>query len=214
VAWSKHYSDGRAESIATIPYQEQDQLWAIFDRTIGGVHRRYVEYYDTDISVDSGLTWDGGLATVLGGLDHLIGKTVRIVGDGAVYPDQVVSANGDVTVNPGVYKAYVGLGFTPRLVSNRPEVQTPGGGTSQGLKKRWNKVTARVLNTTGITINGQVYAARVPEDLMGFAPATRSMDLEVTNLGWDTEGRITIVQPLPLPAHVVALLGSLVVGDD
>ena len=214
VAWSKHFTDGRFESIACIPYQEHDQLWSVVNRTILGVTKRYVEYYDPDISVDSGLTWDGGLATILGGLEHLAGKTVQIVGDGAVYPTQVVPASGELVVSPGVYKAYVGIGFTPKLVSNRPEVPMPGGGTSQGLKKRWNKIIVRMLNTTGITINGQVYAWRVPEDLMGSPPSPKSMDVDIMNIGWDTEGRITIAQPLPLPAHLVALTGTLVVSDD
>jgi hypothetical protein len=109
-------------------------------------------------------------------------------------------------------QGYVGLGYLPRMVTNRPEVQ--GSGTSKGLKKRWNKIIVSVLDTLGITINGQVYPVRTPADLMGSAPAAVNGDLEVSNLGWDTEGRITIEQPLPLAAHIVSVTGTLVVGDD
>jgi len=214
VAWSTCDTDGLFEDVGSIPYENTDQVWAIVNRTINGVEKRYVEYYDYDISVDSGLTWDGGPVTILGGLQHLIGKTVKIVGDGAVYPAQVVPESGELTIDRPASKIYVGLGFTPRMVTNRPEVQMASGGSSQGLKKRWNKITVRVLNTTGITINGEVYPAREPADLMDAAPGTYSGDLSKTNLGWGTEGRITIEQPLPLPAHIVALLGTLVVGDD
>lgn len=214
VAWSKHSTDGRFESISTIPYLEQDQLWAVVNRTIDGVEKRYVEYYDYSINVDSGLTYSGAPATVLYGMEHLVGKTVQIVGDGAVYPPQVMPTSGSITINPAASEIYVGLGFSPKLVTNRPEVQTAGGGTSQGLKKRWNRVTVRVLDTLGIKINGEVYPSRSTEDLMGYAPGTYTLDLSKTNLGWDTDGRITIEQSLPLAAHVVAVFGSLVVGDD
>ena len=49
---------------------------------------------------------------------------------------------------------------------------------------------------------------------MDSAPGTYSGDVDITNLGWDTEGKITIEQPLPLPAHLVAISGTLVIGDD
>ena len=214
VAWSKHFTDGRFESIASMPYEEQDQVWAVVHREINGVDKRYIEYYDENISVDSGLTYSGSPATVLSGMAHLAGKTVRIIGDGATYPSQVMPNNGVITIDPAASEIYVGLEYSPRVITNRPEVAISGGGSSQGLKKRWNKVTVRVLETTGITINGEVYPARDTEDEMDAAPDTYSEDLSITNLGWSTEGFITIEQPLSLPAHVVAVFGTLVVGDD
>ena len=72
----------------------------------------------------------------------------------------------------------------------------------------------RVLDTNAITINGEIYPARETEDEMDAAPATYSEDLSITNLGWSAEGFITIEQPASLPSHVVAVFGTLVVGDD
>jgi hypothetical protein len=212
VGWAKAYTDGLFESIATIPYQDKDQLWAMVIRTIGGVTKRYIEYYDPDICVDSGLTYSGAATTTISGLKHLVGKSVVIVGDGAPYPAQIVPASGELTIDPPASEIYVGLAYTPTLVTNRPEVQISG--TSQGLMKAWNKIIVRVLETTGITINGQVVPARTSEDLMGSAPAPFTGEVHVLNLGWDTEGRITIIQPLPLPAHIISITGDLVVGDS
>jgi len=179
VGWHRHVTDGTFESIATIPYQDADQLWAVVNRTIGGVTKRYVEYLDPLIHVDSGLTYSGAPITVLTGLGHLEGKTVQIVGDGAVYPPEVV-ASGSVTIEYAASDIYAGLGYTARLVTNRPEVKIAG--TSQGLKKRWSKVWARVIETMG--------------------------------LGWDKDARVTVEQPLPLPANIVCIFGTMVVGDD
>ena len=212
VGWHRHYTDGYFESIACIPYQNADQLWAIVQREIGEETKRYIEYLDPQIHVDSGLTYSGSKTTVISGLDHLIGKDVEIVGDGAVYPPQEVPESGELTINPGASEIYVGLAYTPRLVTNRPEVQVSG--TSQGLKKRWNKIIVRVLDTMGIKINDQIIPARASEDLMDEAPEPFSGDINVENLGWDTDGRITIEQPQPLPVHVVCITGSLIIGDD
>ncbi len=210
VAWARHPTDGTVESIACIPYEEQDQLWAVVNRI--GSTRRYVEYIDSDISVDSGLTWTGAPVTTCSGLDHLIGQTVKIVGDGAVCPDAVVDATGTVTISPASSVIYIGLEYTPTIITNRPEV--PGGQSTQGLRRSWSKIIARVLNTTGLTINGQVVPARSSLDDMGYATTPYSGDVEVNNLGWDSDGRITVIQALPLPAHIVSIGGTLVIGDD
>lgn len=212
VGWHHHHTDGEFESIATIPYQDVDQLWAIVNRTIDGDTKRYVEYLDPDIHVDCGLTYSGAPITALSGLGHLEGKTIQIVGDGAVYPTEVV-ASGAVAIEYAASEIYVGIGFTPSLITNRPEVKVAG--TSQVSKKRWNKIVARVIDTFGITINGKIpLPARSAEMDMDTAPTPFSGDVDMTNLGWDVAGRITIEQPLPIAASVVCVLGTLVIGDD
>lgn len=212
VGWHKHSTDGYFESISPIPYGNSDQLWAIIRRIINNVTKRYIEYSDPQICVDSGLTYSGSKTTTLTGMEHLEGKTVEIVGDEATYPSQIVPSSGELIINPGASDIYVGLGYTPKLVTNRPEVQIQG--TSQGLKKQWNKIIARVLETKGIKINGKIVPARSSLDPMDTGPTATSGDIPVENLGWDTDGRITIEQPLPLPAHIVAIFGTLSIGND
>ena len=212
VAWATAETDGLFESMESIPHENQDQVWVIVQRTINEVPKRYVEYYDPDIFVDSGLTYSGDATTTISGLKHLAGKTVAIVGDGAKYSHQVMPASGQLTIDPEASEIYVGLQYTPTLVTNRPEVEIAGG-TSQGVMKGWNKIIVRVLDTMGITINGQVVPARSSDDEMDSAPEPYSGDINVENLGWDTEGRITIIQPLPLPAHIVSITGDLTVGE-
>ena len=211
VAWSTAVTDGLFESMESIPYEDTDQIWAVVERTINTATKRYVEYYDPYIWVDSGLTYVGDETATISGLKHLEAKTVAIVGDGATYPSQEVPESGQLTIDPAASEIYVGLQYTPTLVTNRPEVEIAG--TSQGLMKSWSKIIVRVLNTMGITINGQVVPARSSDDLMGSAPEPVSGDINVDNLGWDSEGRITIVQPAPLPAHIVSITGDLTVGE-
>ena len=212
VGWHHHHTDGIFECVKTIPYQNEDQAWVIVQRLIDGDIKRYVEYLSPDICADSCIQYIGEETSTFYGLDHLLGKTVEIVGDGAPYPPQTIGAEGSITIDPVASEVYIGLGFTPRVITNRPEVQTAAG-TSQGLLKRWNRIIARVIDTSGITINGQLVPPRTTSDLMGEAPEPFTGDVDVENLEWDADGRITIEQTLPLPAEIVCITGSLTVGD-
>ena len=59
IAWHKHTTEGLFESIAVIPDppNEEDLVWTVVKRSIGGIQRRYIEYLDRDMFVDSGLTF-------------------------------------------------------------------------------------------------------------------------------------------------------------
>ena len=114
----------------------RDEVWMIVNRTIQGVTKRYIEmmegYFDgpnradylnkstwrdavrtaqaNAFYVDCGLTYSGGPTTVISGLDHLEGETVKVVGDGAVQSDKVVSG-GSITIDLAASKVQVGLSY-------------------------------------------------------------------------------------------------------
>ena len=211
IGWHKHPTDGTVEDITTIPYQNKDQVWAVIKRTINLEDRYYIEYLDDDICVDSGLTYSGLPETDFNA-DHLIGKTIKIVGDGAVYHDQTVPPSGDFTIDPAASEVYAGLKYIPKIITNRPEVNI--GGTVQGLQQAWNRIIVRVLETSGLKVNGQVIATRTTEDLMDTAPEPYTGDFQVENLGWDDLGRIEIEQTLPLPCQILAIFGELTIGNE
>ncbi len=115
---------------------DRDELWLIVSRTIGGVTKRYIEVmegyfdgpnrarYDTFTEwrnavrtaqadafyVDCGITYQGVAVTSVSGLDHLEGQAVKIVADGAVHTDRVVSA-GAVALDVPASTVHVGLGY-------------------------------------------------------------------------------------------------------
>jgi hypothetical protein len=210
VGWHEHITDGEYESGCCVPTTDRDEVWVTVKRTINGVDKRFVEVWDPEISVHCGLTYSGVPVTTIT-LAHLVGETVAIVGDGAVYPSQVVPAGGVLTISPSASEIYAGLPYTPTLITNRPEIQIQG--TSQGLKKRWNKIKVRVIDTSGITINGQITPVRTSDDEMDTVVPTTTGDIVVDNIGWDEDARVTITQPNPLPAYIVAVFGDLVTGD-
>ena len=206
----------KAKSVASIPEGGEDQVWVIVERVINGSTVQYVEYLDSTSNMDSYLTGTiNSSSTSVTALDHLEGQKVQILIGDAVYPPQTVT-NGAVTVDiPSELSSKtinVGLGYVSELKTLRVEA---GGqaGTSQGRKKRYNEVMVRLLNTVGVTINGDQLPFRTSSTPMGTNIPQFTGDKRVTNLGWDRDGQITVEQTQPLPMTILGITGTLVTSD-
>lgn len=226
VGWHRHTTSGAFESVATIPTGAGgDQTWVIVNRTINGVTRRFVEVLDDTglcynyLNTDCTFTCDSAVPVSVFNtpslVSTLLGATVKIVADGAVYPDQVVTASG-VTIDPPARQVEVGLGYDSTLEIMRPEIPS-GAGTMQAQKKRWAEIFVRVLNTLGITItaNGgspQQIPFRTSATLLGDPPALFSGDKRLNVTGWDDTATVTIQQTQPLPSNILLLSGILDLG--
>jgi hypothetical protein len=214
--WGRWITDGSFESIAILPPMpgsDEYQIFVIVNRTIGGATKRYLEKFNSSMHTDCGAYGTlGAPGTVVTGLAHLNGKTVKMKGDGALFPDSVVAA-GQVTFPSNITTYDVGLSYVSTLVTHKAEMQTQGGGTVQGKPKRWNSLYVRVLETIGLLVNGTQVGTRDPADLLGVAPEPESTDYRADVLGIDSDAKITISQDLPFPATVLAIIGELAVGD-
>src|SRR5690606_16768962 len=99
VGWHRHDTDGLFESVAVIPENNMDTLYAVIKRTVNSQTVRYIERMHTrefqDLEdcffVDSGLTYDGAATDTVRGLYHLEGEEVAILADGAVHPSVTVT---------------------------------------------------------------------------------------------------------------------------
>lgn len=90
VGWSRHDTDGAYESVCCIPENGEDVLYAVVNRPIEGVTKRYVERFASRLFkkiedaffVDCGLTYDGRLAgagvhfTLSGGVEWTYEETL------------------------------------------------------------------------------------------------------------------------------------------
>lgn len=217
-AWHHHDTDGAFESVCVITEEGEDYLYAIVRRTVNGVTRRFVERkhtrkMDTQADaffVDCGLTLTGsGITEITGGLDHLVGKTVSLLGDGAVLPQQVVAADGSLPDPlPGSYSTVtVGLPYTADLQTLPLSVATPDQG--QGDNKNLNKVWLRLKDSSGIYV-GPDFDHLTPFKQRNFEPygtppnwAQGWIDI-VPMTQWNADGQVCIRQSDPLPLTVVA----------
>lgn len=235
VGWSRITTQGRLESVATIPHPlaNAHQVWFSVQRTIGASVTRFIEYLDTEaemtfpeavidpetgetidswqgLTVDAGVVWSGNSATITG-LGHLEGEVVQVVANGAVFPETTV-AGAQVTVSQPVQRAFVGLGYSARGKTLPPEV--PVRGTSQRSRKRWVEVTARLYQSLCLVLNGNrltFRTAAMPMD-QGLPPFTG--DKRVVTLGWSTDAGLTFVADQPVPCTLLGLIGVLDVAAE
>jgi len=234
VAWHRHiiggvFGSGTAvvESVAVIPGDlDEDEVYLIVKRTIGGATKRYVERmsgfdFGSDITdaffVDSGLTYSGSAATSISGLDHLEGQTVSVLADGSLHPDVTVSS-GAVTLQRSVTKAHIGLPFTSKVETLRID----GGsalGSSQGKVKRISEVTIRLFRSVGLKVG----TSSSELDIVPFRDSGDAMDTAIPLFtgdktvefrgGYDDDATIVIQQDQPLPMTILAIFPTVSVFD-
>lgn len=160
-------------------------------------------------------TWSiNGKVTTVGGLDHLEGEEVAILGDGSVFPPQIVT-NGQVILPQACSKITVGLAYTAQLQTLYLDTGDP---TIQGKRKNINAMTARVDQSRGLKM-GPTF-----EDLTEFKdrdPTTFGLPIDlytgdqrmIIGGGWTTEGQLCIQQDQPLPATILGVIPEVQVGD-
>lgn len=231
LAWHRHPIGGtgvKVLSVACIPGNGQDELWAIIERTINGGTKRYVEYLgyeftpvdandkDDAFFVDSGLTYDSTPNRTFTGLDHLEGQVVQVLADGAAHPDCTVSV-GTITLQRDASVVHAGLGYESELETMDLEAGSQIG-TSQGKKKRINKVMVRLLETLGCKVGRtglmETVQFRTGSDPMDASPPMITGDKIVEfPAGWDNAATVRITQDQPLPCTVTAIVPSITAND-
>ncbi len=220
--WALHATSGVYYDVNVIPSADlySDQSWYVTQRAKGDLSLKYyIEMQNFDFNVDSGLQYSGAPATSVTGLAHLEGRTVKIIGDGAVYDDKVVT-NGAVALEyggvagPAASSIIVGLAFSPnpKIETLRPAYKDTHG-TVRSRFKHWVTVFVGLFETMGLTINGKQLQYRKPSDPMDSVEPNFTGEKPIPNLGWSREGMITFEQELPLSATITGYYGDLNVGD-
>ena len=243
--WHRHvlggsYQGGPAvcECVSAMPAPDgsRDELWMIVKRTINGATVRSIEYltkgYEDGDAQSSCFYVDNGAGQtfstggvnpfVVSGLGYLQGQTVSILCNGAVLPDQVVNALGQVSISlnamPALITVNIGLKYQSVLVTERPEAGAMVG-TSQGKTKRTSWAAVRLYNTLGgsFGIDGLLgpdgnqlldeFQYRTPAVPMDQAPPLFTGDfvLAAPPSDYDSDNRIRIEQDQPLPMTIVGL---------
>lgn len=230
VALNPHPMDnGTIESLAVIPGDDRDEVWAIINRTINGSTARYVElmaapFNDSAatftsnkglnaIFSDSCVSYSSPGSATLTGLDHLEGETVVVFADGGVQASKTVSS-GQITIAAAPTVAHVGLGYDMTIQPLRFDAALQDG-TSSSKTRRVVDVILRVLNSSSFKCGrdennlDEVYD-RQRTFVFGQAYPLFTGDV----LGWyegefDRLSQPLIVQDKPIPLTVLALILEL-----
>lgn len=222
-AWHQHDTDGLFESCAVVAEGNEDRLYVIVKRTINGSTVRYVERMasrqfvnqEDAFFVDSGITYDSTATTTITGLDHLNGKTVNILADGAVHPQRVVSG-GNITLDVAASVVQVGLPITADI-KTLPLAMQIDNAFGQGRMKNINKAWLRVYRSSDIwcgpSLDKLVEYKQRRSEAYGVAPALASEEVEImVSPAWANGGQIYIRQSDPLPLTIASLTMEVALG--
>jgi len=228
LAWTRHDTQGSFQSVAIIPNGNEDQVWVVAQRSNASVNAKYIEYFypftqpdaqSSSFYVDCGLSYNSlTSAATVSGLDHLKGLTVSILGDGAVFPNQVVTTAGTITITKSCHAIHVGLPYTSTIKTCRLESGDVTNST-QGIIKRIYKSIIRLWRSLGCYVGTEttndVVMFRNSSMSMDSAPTLFTGDKELSfPVGWNKNAQVYVTQSQPLPLNVLAIISKIEVSTD
>ena len=153
---------------------------------------------------DANVTYvDAG--TTITGLDHLNGHTVRVVGDGVLFPDVEVSG-GTITVQRATSTLEVGLGYDINI-QTMPSAVSDGLGPAPLEIKRISQVEMLLdEGTRGVHVNGvRIPDRKFGEGILGQPPIGGAVVRRTQVLGYQRLASINISQSDPLNFLLLSL---------
>jgi|14BtaG_2_1085337.scaffolds.fasta_scaffold00653_21 hypothetical protein len=190
-----------------------DDIYVVVKRTVNSATVYYVELFDPAALLDCSVT--GGAAASVN-MTHLEAKTVKIIRDGIVEPDQTVPASPfTVTFAAAAATSHeVGLNFTPEVKTLPVEPNLPSG-SIKGFKKRIFEVNAELFETQSLTIDSKLIAFRqFGANVFGSAvPEYTGIKTLHGLLGYTYDGQITIGQEVPLKMTLLGIDYKVSVGQ-
>lgn len=224
-AWHTHDTDGAFESVASVLENGVDVPYLLARRTINGRGVRYVERLkerrvatlaDTFV-VDAGLAYSGAPVNAVVGLYHLEGKTVSILADGAVMPQQVVT-NATVSIPQGQTASKINVGLPITADMQTLPLTYDALAFGEGIEKNVNRAYLRVVASSGISAGPDFstlrqYKQRTTEPYGSPPnPVTKNIEIDI-DPSWNEDGSICVRQTDPLPLTISALVLELAAGD-
>jgi hypothetical protein len=147
----------------------------------------------------------------ISGLDHLEGKTVDVLANGAVEQALTVTA-GKITLQRAASNVLVGLPFTSQLT---PMPLDPGpmqDGTAQSRKFRVHRIVLRLYKSLGGEVETglnqwDVVFSRSAGDPMDSSPPVFTGDKEIyLARGYESKGNVSVRQAQPLPLTLLGII--------
>lgn len=226
--WSRFRLGGGARALSAVAAVgadgKRDALWILTERdTPAGTVReiwRQAYWRELGTATPESFYVDGGvrIAATAGdgsftGLSHLAGQEVVALANGVVVKGLTVAGDGTLSLPAEVvpnfdYVAIVGLPYTARAVTMRPEIRD-GQGTMAGLLQRVVKAVLRVVETLGLKVGAP--GQPTPEEIV-LRRGGEAMDEQVplysgdsdglVDAEFDREGRMVWISEDPLPATI------------
>jgi hypothetical protein len=202
---------------------EVDGKWA-YIKTYNSASEVEVEEYEegfpTTASTANGDWTLRANVSTLTNLHHLEGKTLNVVGDGAVL-EQATVENGAIELSEPSSYVHVGLPFEGYFRTLRHNAGAADG-TAMGKIKRFDQIVFRFHRSLGGQFRGigadfwdEILEDREPDDLMDRVIPLYSGDTEPQPVPdiYNQNGQIEFRHTVPLPSMVVGIMPKLVTQD-
>jgi hypothetical protein len=154
------------------------------------------------------------VSNTFSGLDHLEGKTVSVLADGAVQA-QVVVSSGSVTLQNYFKKAIIGLPYESKVLPMPFDAITQGGSTT-GKVKRISKIMLQLYSTLGLKYSNndidydEVLFRNLDDPMDQQVPLFTGIKQVSFQTGHNREGDIYLKQDQPLPCTIVSFTPLIV----
>ena len=207
-AWTAQETNGNFRSVSVVG----EKTYVLVQRSSDVM----IEVFDEAMNVDSGLTgFDETAKTTWIGLDHLEGETVKVLADGAVHANKIVSG-GAITLDQAANTLEVGLGFT-HVVEPLPPIGNSGGMGKPGGPVRPVAITFRLQDTAALRLDTGRGFQEIPFNRFGASvldsqPQPFSGDRTIRAFGWrkdSTKPLWRIEQDTPLNFSLLSISTEL-----
>lgn len=223
-AWTPVSSpNGLIERVAVLPGGDEDEVYFIVKRTIGGLTVRYIEKLAKrnecqggtvcKALIDSHTVYSGAPATRITGLGHLEGQQVVAWADGAPLSTPLAVSGGAVTLPVAASNVVVGLSVLAQLKTSKLAYGAEHG-TALTQQKRLARVGLVMADVAwkGVRIGRDFdHMTGLPATYRG-KPLTAGQVLPAYdavpssfNGGWDADARLCIQVAGPYCATVMGL---------
>jgi hypothetical protein len=204
-AWSHFTTTGTFENVTVVG----SDVYAVVKRNIDSVDVRHIEKFDNNYYLDASvISTNGSPITSWSGYDHLIGETIKVIGDGYVLND-VTLTTGSFTSSQEVSNMEAGLNFTFE-VQTLPADLTLGNKVMTGEYKRFVAANLRLYNSKDILVQAGTGSYKPAFQSFGSGVLDTAFESyngwqKVSLGGYSRAGQITITQEEPLDFHLMAL---------
>lgn len=222
IAWHRHDTGAGDlfEDVVVVPEDDEDAVYVIVKRTINGTTKRYIErLVSREVEtvaadawfVDSGLEYDGAAATVIGGLDHLIGRSVNVLADGLPQGPFTVGVTGEITLDTAAENVKVGLPIVADLETLDLDIQ---GTDIRAKRKKVANVTVLVEDSArGFYVGPNASKLSLTRAEAWDTSATIDGAVEaVVSTTWSQSGRVFIRHTDPTPLTVLGIIPNVDAG--
>ena len=215
-AWSVQETDGDFKSVSVVG----ESVYILVKRGDGDNAIYTIEIFDDNFNTDSGNKFTAShdnQKTWSKALPHLALNKVKIIADGIVREDIIISKDGSIILEQPAKTIEAGIGYTHEI-EPLPAYQQGMIGIGQGTPIRLVKAVFRLLNTSALEVNTGNGTNPVPfkrltkTGVLDYPIPNFTGDKTVRALGWqrgEPKPLWLVEQEIPLPCTILSILTEI-----